>query len=58
MNCKTHELNFRAFVIKINTIARYSGRKITVSLGNVTVREEKKMESARGKHDGEVSEHV
>jgi hypothetical protein len=32
----------------------YSGRKITASFGNVTVRGEK-MERARGKHDGEES---
>jgi hypothetical protein len=33
----------------------YNGRKITASLGYVTVRGEKKMERARGKHDGEES---
>jgi hypothetical protein len=32
----------------------YSGRKITASLRNVTVRG-KNMERARGKHDGEES---
>jgi hypothetical protein len=32
-----------------------SGRKITESLGNVTVRGEKKMERARGEHDGQQS---
>jgi hypothetical protein len=35
----------------------YCGRKITESLGNVTVRG-KKMERARGKHDCQQSEHV
>jgi hypothetical protein len=35
----------------------YSGRKITESLGNVTVRGEK-MERARGERDGQQSEHV
>jgi hypothetical protein len=35
----------------------YSGRKITASFGNDIVRGEK-MQRARGKHDGQQSEHV
>jgi hypothetical protein len=34
---------------------RYTGRKITASLGNVTIRGKKKMERERGKHGGEES---
>jgi hypothetical protein len=35
----------------------YSGRKITESIGNVTVRGEK-MERAMGERDGQQSEHA
>jgi hypothetical protein len=35
--------------------SQYSGRRITASLANATVRWGKKMERARGKHDGEES---
>jgi hypothetical protein len=35
----------------------YSGRKITASLGNITIRGETDGKG-KGKHDGEESEHV
>jgi hypothetical protein len=39
------------------TLEQYTGRRITESLRNVTVRGEN-MERARGERDGQQSEHV